>query len=87
MKNFQLSLFYNLQAFVLASSFYRKYYLIFSGLNLKGIPNKTFKVGHKPYCGHTMIKAFLIKHLEEIKSIPKLIEFLDAYQNSHLNTS
>ena len=26
-----------------------------------------------------MIRAFIVKHLEQIKSIPRLIEFLDAH--------
>ena len=79
MKNFQLSLFYNLQAFINSSSFHRKYYLIFSSLPLKYKDDRNYSVGRTGYSRNFFIKAFIVKHLEEIKSIPRLIEFLDAH--------
>jgi hypothetical protein len=80
MQNFQLSLFYDLQALIRTSSFYRKYYLLFSSLGtLENIPNKNYGVGRTGYSRHAMLKSFIIKHLEEIKSIPRLIEFLEAH--------
>lgn len=79
MNHFQLSLFYDLQYFIQNSNFYRKYYLLFKSLNLSNIPNKNYGVGRTGYSRHAMIKAFIIKHLEEIKSVPKLVDFLDAH--------
>jgi hypothetical protein len=80
MQNFQLSLFYDLQALIRTSSFYRKYYFLFSSLGtLENIPNKNYGVGRTGYSRHAMLKSFIVKHLEEIKSIPRLIEFLEAH--------
>lgn len=79
MNHFQLSLFYDLQFLVQNSNFYRKYYLLFKSLDLSNMPNKNCGVGRTGYSRHAMFKAFIVKHLEEIKSVPKLIEFLDAH--------
>ncbi|MFZ5559432.1 MAG: transposase [Patescibacteria group bacterium] len=79
MQNFQLSLFYDLQMLIQSSNFYRKYYLLFNALNLSNIHNKNYGVGRTGYSRHAMIRAFIVKHLEEIKSIPRLIEFLDSH--------
>ncbi len=79
MNHFQLSLFYDLQFLIQNSNFYRKYYLLFKSLDLSNIPNKNYGVGRTGYSRHAMIKAFIVKHLEEIKSVPKLVEFLDAH--------
>lgn len=78
MKNFQLSLFYDLQHFIQTSGFYRKYFLLFQALDLSEFPGKNGGVGRDGYSRHAMIRAFIIKRLEEIKSVPRLIEFLDA---------
>ncbi len=80
MKNFQLSLFYDIEQLVLTSSFYRKYDAIF-----RSLPNGVFVndcnggVGRTGYCRSSFVKAFVVMHLEEIKSVPRLIEFLDAH--------
>jgi len=79
MQNFQLSLFYDYNAFVMSSNFYRKYDAIFSVLDLTGFPDKNFEVGRTGYSRRAIIRALIVKHLEEIKSIPRLIEFLDAH--------
>jgi len=42
MNNFQLSLFYDLQAWVQASSFYRKYYLIFKAMPKPCFPDRFY---------------------------------------------
>ncbi|MGR3309196.1 MAG: transposase [Candidatus Brocadiales bacterium] len=78
MKNFQLSFFYNLQVMIEVSSFYRKYYLIFQCLPLEQFPDKNYGVGRTGYSRHAMLKAFIIKHLEHIESVPRLIEYLDS---------
>lgn len=76
---FQLSLFYDYYTFVMSSNFYRKYDAIFSVLDLTGFPDKNTKVGRTGYSRHAILRALIVKHLEEIKSIPRLIEFLDAH--------
>lgn len=79
MQNFQLSLFYNLQVLIQSSNFYRKYYLLFTSLDLSQFPDKNHGIGRTGYSRCSMLKAFIIKHLEQIKTIPRLIEFLDAH--------
>ena len=79
MQNFQLSLFYDYSTFVMSSNFYRKYDAIFSVLDLTGFPDKNIEVGRTGYSRHAILRALIVKHLEEIKSIPRLIEFLDSH--------
>ena len=79
MQNFQLSLFYDYYTFVKTSNFYRKYDAIFSVLDLSGFPDKNTEVGRTGYSRRAILRALIVKHLEEIKSIPRLIEFLDAH--------
>ena len=79
MLKLQLSLFYSLQYFIQTSDFYRKYYLLFKSLNLSDVPNKNHGVGCSGHSRHAMIRAFIIKHLEEISPVPRLIDFLDAH--------
>ncbi len=79
MQNFQLSLFYDYHAFVMSSNFYRKYDALFSVLDLSGFPDINIDVGRTGYSRHAIIRALIVKHLEEIKSIPRLIELLDAH--------
>jgi len=79
MHNFQFSLFYDYYAFVMSSNFYRKYDALFSVLDLTGFPDKNTEVGRTGYSRHAILRALIVKHLEGIKSIPRLIEFLDAH--------
>ncbi len=79
MVKFQGSLFYNMQALIQDSKFYRKYYLIFKALDLTVIHNKNYKTGRTGYSRHAFIRALIVKHLERIKSIPKLLEFLESH--------
>lgn len=79
MNHFQLSLFYDLQFLIQNSNFYRKYYLLFKSLDLSNITNKNYGIGRTGYSRHAMIRAFVVKHFEEITSVPKLVEFLDAH--------
>jgi hypothetical protein len=79
MRNFQPSLFYNYDAFLATSDFYRKYDALFSALDLTGLPNLNTGVGRTGYPRHAFLRACIVKHLEEIKSVPRLIEFLDAH--------
>ncbi len=79
MKNIQLPLFYDLQALIQASSFYCKYYLLFQAMPEPEFPDRNTDVGCTGYSNHTMLRAFIVKHLEQIKSVPRLIEYLDAH--------
>jgi len=79
MHNFQYSLFYDYNAMILSSGFYRKYDALFSVLDLSDFPTINTEVGRNGYSQHSILRALIVKHLEEIKSIPRLIEFLDAH--------
>ncbi|MFH0926819.1 MAG: transposase [bacterium] len=79
MYEFQLSFFWDIQVLIQRSNFYRKYFLLFSGLPLKGFPDKNHGAGCTGYSRHAILRALIVKNLEEIKSIPRLIEFLDAH--------
>jgi len=79
MSHFQLSLFYDLQLLLQNSNFYRKYYLLFKSLDLSGIQDKNYNTGRTGYSRRAIIRAFVVKHLEQIKSIPALIDFLDSH--------
>ena len=79
MQNFQFSLFYDYNAIKQSSDFYRKYDALFSVLDLSGFPDINTDVGRTGYSRHAILRALIVKHLEEIKSIPRLIEFLDAH--------
>ena len=79
MFNFQTSIFYNLQEFIESSPLYRKYYLLFRGLDLSDIPDRNQGVGCTGYSRRAMLRAFIVKHLEEIKTVPRLIDYLDSH--------
>ncbi len=79
MCHFQLSVFYDLCLLLQTSNFYRKYYYLFKALDLSDIPDKNYDTGRTGYSRHAIIRALIVKHLEQIKSIPKLIDFLDSH--------
>ena len=79
MQNFQLSLFYDLPLLIQTSNFYKKYYLLFTALGLPNMPEKNYGVGRTGYSRHAMLRAFIVKHLEQIKTIPELIRSLDSH--------
>ncbi len=79
MKNFQYSIFYDYEALIQASCFYRKYDALFSVLDLSGLPDTNDDVGRTGYSRHAILRSLLVKHLEEVRSIPRLIEYLDAH--------
>lgn len=79
MYHFQLSIFYSFQLLLQTSRFYRKYYSLFKALDLSDIPDKNYDVGRTGYSRHAMLRAFIVKHLEQIKSVPQLIDFLDSH--------
>jgi hypothetical protein len=78
MHHFQTSLFYDLQELVLKSPLLRKYYYLFKALDLSALPDQNHGVGATGYSRHALLRAFMVKHFEQIKSVPKLIEYLDA---------
>lgn len=79
MFNFQTSIFYNLQEFIQSSPLYHKYYLLFKGLDLSDIPDRNKGVGCTGHSRRAMLRAFIVKHLEEIKTVPRLIEYLESH--------
>ena len=78
MQHFQTSLFYDLQELVEKSPLLRKYYYLFKALDLSALPAKNYGVGATGYSRHAMLRAFIVKHLERIKSVPQLLEYLHA---------
>ncbi len=78
MQHFQTSFFYNLQELIRNSSLLRKYYHLFKALDLSALPDKNHGVGATGYSRHAILRAFIVKHLEQIKSIPRLIEYLNS---------
>jgi len=79
MLQIQYSLFYDFQLLIQNSRFYRKYHLLFKSLDLSNIHDKNYSIGRTGYSRHAMIRAFIVKHLEGIKSVPALIDYLDAH--------
>lgn len=79
MRNFQLSFLYDLQMMVESSPLYYKYYLLFQALGDISLPEFNTGVGRTGYSKHAILRAFILKHLEGIKSVPQLVEFLRSH--------
>jgi hypothetical protein len=78
MYHVQTSLFYDLQELVRNSSLLRKYYYLFQALDLSMLPERNYGIGRTGHSQHAILRGFIIKHLERIKSVPQLIEYLEA---------
>ena len=78
MYHVQTSLFYDLQELVRNSSLLRKYYYLFQALDLSMLPDKNHGIGRTGHSQHAILRAFIVKHLEWIKSVLQLIEYLEA---------
>jgi len=78
MQHFQTSFFYDLTELVRNAPLMRKYYYIFRSLNLSALKDKNFGVGATGYSRHAMLRAFIVKHLEQIKSVLQLIRYLGS---------
>lgn len=78
MYHVQTSLFYDLQELVRNSSLLRKYHYLFQALDLSMLPDRNYGIGRTGHSQHAILRAFIIKHLERIKSVPQLIEYLEA---------
>ncbi len=79
MNNFQTSLFYSLQTFVESSPLYRKYFYLFKALDLSEIPDRNWSVGCTGYSRRAILRALIVKTLEGIASIPRLVEYLENH--------
>jgi len=78
MQHLQTSFFYDLQELVRNAPLLRKYYLIFQALDLSALQDRNYDVGATGHSRHAMLRAFIVKHLEGIKSVPRLIEYLNS---------
>lgn len=78
MEEFQLSLFYNYRAILAVSDFYRSYHAIFSSLDLSMLSPGNTGPGRRGYSERAFVKAFIVKHREQLKTVPDLIRFLDT---------
>ena len=78
MQHLQIFFFYDLQELIRNAPLIRKYYLIFKALDLSALPNRDYGVGATGHCRHAVLRAFIIKHLETIKSVPELIDYLNS---------
>jgi hypothetical protein len=78
MQHLQTSFFYNLQELIRNAPLIRKYYLIFQALDLSTLQDQNYGVGATGYSRHTMLRVFTVKHLEGIKSVPLLIDYLNS---------
>ena len=79
MDNFQTSIFYSLQTFIESSPLYRKYFYLFKALDLSGLPDRNSGVGCTGYSRRAMLRALVVKTLEGIVSIPRLVEYLENH--------
>jgi transposase len=79
MYHIQTSLFYDLQELIRNSSLLRKYYYLFQALDLSSLPDRNYGIGRTGHSQHAILRALIIKHLERIKSIPQLIEYLESF--------
>jgi hypothetical protein len=73
--SFQPSLFYNWDFFLNLPT-NRKLYELFKNLNLSRFEDKNYGHGQTGYSRHAMIKALIVKNIAQLKSIPRLIEYL-----------
>lgn len=78
MQHFQTSFFYDLQELIRNAPLIRKYYYIFKSLNLSALKDKNDSFGRTGHSRHAILRAFIVKHLEAIKSVPQLIRYLNS---------
>jgi hypothetical protein len=78
MQHFQTSFFYDLRELIRNAPLMRKYYYIFKSLNLSALKNRNDRVGRTGHSRHAIMRAFILKHLEGIKSVPQLIKYLHS---------
>ena len=78
MQHFQTSFFYDLRELVRTAPLMRKYYYIFKSLNLSALQDRNDYPGRTGHSRHAILRAFIVKHLEAIKSVPRLIRYLNS---------
>lgn len=78
MQHFQTSFFYDLQELIRTAPLIQKYYYIFKALDLSALPDRNYGVGATGHSRHAMLRAFIVKHLQGIKSVPELIDYLNS---------
>lgn len=78
MRQIQYNIFYDIHWFITHSELHRKYYLLFNSLDLSSMPDVNKGVGCTGHSRHAIMRAFIIKALEEISSVPRLIAFLQS---------
>jgi hypothetical protein len=78
MQHFQTSFFYDLQELIRNSPLLRKYYYLFKALDLSALPDRNYGVGATGHSRHAILRAFIIRHLQGIKTVPELIEYLNS---------
>ncbi len=78
MQHLQTSFFYNIQELIRNAPLIRKYYLIFQALDLSALPDRNYGIGATGYSRHAMLRAFIVQHLEGIKSVPLLLDYLNS---------
>ncbi len=79
MQHFQTSLFYDLQELIRNSPLLRKYYYLFKALDLSALSDRNDRIGRTGHSQHAILRAFIIKHLEGIKSVALLIDYLNSF--------
>ena len=79
MRQIQYNIFYDYQALICNSTLHKKYHLLFESLDLNSLPDKNNGIGCTGYSRHAIMRSFVIKTLEGIPSVPRLIEFLEAH--------
>jgi len=78
MQHFQTSFFYDFQEMIRNAPLIRKYYYIFKSLNLSALQDRNDSSGRTGHSRHAILRAFIVKHLEAIKSVPQLIKYLNS---------
>ncbi|MCD6459149.1 transposase, partial [bacterium] len=71
----QPSLFYDFNIFV-ELPLHKKFYELFSNLDLSKIKDTNIFVGRTGYSRHAMFRALIVKNILQLNSIPRLIYFL-----------
>jgi len=79
LNNFQTSLFYSLQTFIESSPLYRKHFYLFKSLDLATIQDKNLNIGRTGHSRRAILRALIVKSLEGIPSIPRLVEYLENH--------
>ncbi len=78
MQHFQTSFFYDLQELIRNAPLIRKYYYIFKSLNLSALQDRNDSYGRTGHSRHAILRAFIVKHLEAIKSVPQLTKYINS---------